>query len=195
MASGIRGRTWILGGGGDVRCLLPGRGGRAPARCRAQHAAPRRRRIAGTRVGRERGHAWAPPSRSPGGTESAQRRAAAGQLLGGGGGRKYQKTDPTTLGREGGKRGGEWRRKIEGEKIKTEERGGKKEREKETCKIRAGSARSGRGARLPAGAPRGAPRPLPAGARLPSVCYSPPHSPQFVSFFSSAQGEPEAEAE
>lgn len=106
-------------------------------------------------MGRERGHAWAPPSRSPGGTESAQHRAAAGQLLGGGGGRKYQKTDPTTLGREGGKRGGEWRRKIEGEKIKTEERGGKKEREKETCKIRAGSARSGRGARLPAGAPPG----------------------------------------
>lgn len=37
--------------------------------------------------------------------------------------------------------------------------------------------------------------PLLAGARLPSVCYSPPHSPQFVSFFSSAPGEPEAEAE
>lgn len=77
----------------------------------------------------------------------AERRAAAGQLLGGGGGgRKYQKTDPTTLGREGRERGIE--EKIEGEVKK--QKGRKKGME--TCKIRAGSARRGAGAAL--GSPR-----------------------------------------
>lgn len=99
-------------------------------------------------------------SRSPSRTQSAERRAAAGQLLGGGGGgRKYQKTDPTTLGREGRERGIE--EKIEGGVKK--QKGRKKRKGNVQNPGGIGSARSGRGARLPPGAPPGPRRPLPAG--------------------------------
>lgn len=163
-------------GGSPARLTLSGRP--SPPR-RLQHSAARRRaaRIAArTRVGwggeDTRGPRGAPaPTAKKAHSGGPRPDSCSGEAAAGNTKRLIQQ-------RSGGReeRGG-IEEKIEG----GEKQKGRKKKRKETCKIRAGSARSGRGARLPAPRPAGAspgpPRTLPAGpagARLGLVCYFPP---------------------
>lgn len=162
-----------------------------PARRRLQHAAPgRRRRAAGIAAARTRVGWGGADTRGPRGASPPAARKArnggprpdscSGEAAAAGNTKRL--IQPRWGGREGGKRGGNRGKNRRGRKKK-----GRKKR-KETCKIRAGSARSGRGARLPA--PRRGPRqrprdrpglsqPVPLG--LGSVCDSSP--PPGVCFF------------